>query len=50
MVKLNSTNIEDMSSTAFMIEVGYSRYLKFSWIKLHSVAYAIRRLYYNYLV
>ena len=39
-----------MSSTAFRIVVVYSTHLKFSWIKLPPVAYAVHQLYYDHLV
>ena len=35
---------------SFMIVVVYSTHLKFSWIKLPLVAYAVRQLYYDHLV
>ena len=44
------TKVEDMSSTAFMIEVAYSRHLQFSRIKLPQVVYAVCQLYHDHLV
>ena len=45
-----STKVEDISCAAFTVVVAYSRHLKFSWIKLPSVAYAVHQLYYDHLV
>ena len=44
------TKVEDLSSTAFMIKVAYSRHLEFSRIKLPQVAYAVCQLYHDHLV
>ena len=44
------TKVEDMPSTAFMIEVAYSRNLKFIRLKLPQETYAVCQLCHDHLV